>query len=179
MTVHDDRRVIMKALSMLLQYPDAPARDELGECTAVVRQLPESRPKTVLASALERMARLPLLRLQEQYCATFDLDRSNSLALTYHRYGDGKERGGALAELNRIYREAGYQVTAAELPDHLPLVLEFLSVCSENDCERIVTQYAGAIGALARHLHQAQSPYAGMLEILSDMFSHAAGKEER
>ena len=173
-----EERVILKTLSLCLQYPDEQTRRALEESIAIARDLPADGPRNDLIKALEWLVQSPLMALQAEYCGTFDLKRATSLALTYHLWGDGKERGHALAGLNRQYHDAGYVVTAAELPDHLPLVLEFLSLCPDDAFDAVVQPYAAVIDSLAQRLRDEKSRYAGLLGILSDILMQHVAKEQ-
>ncbi len=173
-----EERVILKTLSLCLQYPDEQTRGALEESASIIRELPADGPRNDLLKALEWLVQSSLMALQAEYCGTFDLKRATSLGLTYHRWGDGKERGHALAGLNRLYHEAGYVVTAAELPDHLPLVLEFLSLCPDDAFDAVVQPYAAVIDNLAQRLRDEGSRYAGLLESVSALFMRHAAKEQ-
>jgi nitrate reductase delta subunit len=94
------------------------------------------------------------------------------LNLTYHRWGDGKERGSALARLLHLYAKAGYEIADGELPDYLPLVLEFLSVGPPESAHEIMAEYHPQVSILASRLAESSSPYAALLEGAAHRFAH-------
>jgi nitrate reductase delta subunit len=158
---------MFKLFSVLLQYPD----DELVSSVPRLRDgLAHSSDGSYDAgcrSLLQYLESTPLIVLQQEYVQTFDLRQSTCLNLTFHECGDTKIRGLALAELSQWYKSAGYESSAKELPDFLPLVLEFLSVCSSEHATQIIERYIEQIRRLALRLHEGGSPYAALLEALS------------
>ena len=120
----------LKVLSALLCYPQAESHAALAEMAAALEQeqlLPE-RERRALHAFIERLARTELMELQEQYVATFDRGRALSLHLFEHIHGESRDRGQAMVNLLEAYRQHGFALNARELPDYLPLFLEYLSV---------------------------------------------------
>ena len=89
--------------------------------------------------------------------------------LTYHRWGDTEKRGPALAYLEEIYLKSGFERINSELPDFLPLVLEFISERPEVASSEIIPLYGTVVGTLAERLGQAGHPYALLFEQLIDI----------
>jgi nitrate reductase delta subunit len=164
----EEERTLLKVVSLLLQYPEGSLLDSLGSVEAAVSGMSNPDSKAVCSDFLNHLRNTPLLRLQENYSATFDLRPSTSLDLGYHRWGEGKERGGALARLASLYLEAGYEMTGSVLPDHLPLLLEFLSLCPEEMALQISEEYGSQVATLASRLIEDGSPYAELLRIVSE-----------
>jgi nitrate reductase delta subunit len=171
-----DERTLLKLVSLLLQYPEATGLDSLASLEGALSEISNPEARAVCSDFLNHLRTTPLLRLQETYSATFDLNPSTSLDLGYHRWGDGKERGGALARLVSLYLEAGYEIVDRVLPDHLPLVLEFLSLCPEEMELEIINEYGSQVATLASRLAEDGSPYAGLLRIVSDNFENRTPK---
>ena len=145
-------------LSLLLQYPDAElvaARDEL-ESTAGT---------TGLGGFLAYLGDTPLRELQAAYVRAFDFDRRASLHLTYHTHGDRRQRGIELVRLKRRYAEAGLPATDAELPDYLPLLLEFAALVPEAG-EALLNELRVPLELVRARLHATESPYAELLDAL-------------
>lgn len=163
-----EKALIIKMVSHFLQYPDEDLLNSLEPMAEEVRALPQGRAKEVLADFVGYLQSRRLIRLQEEYSRHFDLNPATSLNLTYHRYGDGKDRGAALVELLRVYRRAGYMPTTRELPDYLPLVLEFLAICPQDDFAWLVQEYRPQVEALADRLIQSGTPYAHLLSVVVD-----------
>jgi nitrate reductase delta subunit len=111
----------------------------------------------------------PLIRVQEEYIETFDMNTAMSLNLTYHLVGDGKKRGAALASLLQVYREAGYEPLLGELPDYLPVMLEFWSLCPAEVFREMAVAYRKPLATLAAGLQEVQSPYAGLLRLAGEL----------
>jgi nitrate reductase delta subunit len=89
--------------------------------------------------------------------------------LTYHRWGDTEKRGPALVHLEEIYQKAGFQRISSELPDYLPLVLEFISEQPDAASSEIIPIYGEVVESLAERLRQANHPYALLFEQLVDI----------
>ena len=174
--MREGERTLLKLVSLLLQYPEAGWLDSLVSLEGAVSEIADPGAKTRCGDFLKHLKNTPLLRLQESYSATFDLNPSTSLDLGYHRWGDGKERGGALARLVSLYSQAGYELIDGVLPDHLPLLLEFLSLCPEEMSLEIINEYGGQVAILASRLVEDRSPYAGLLRIVSDSFRNPSPK---
>ncbi|MCC7282408.1 MAG: nitrate reductase molybdenum cofactor assembly chaperone [Acetobacteraceae bacterium] len=147
-------------LSSLLRYPDEGLRADLPDITAAIG---EAGFAPVNARALLRLARRlgagdPLDR-QEDYVRLFDRTRSTSLHLFEHVHGDSRNRGPAMIELAQAYQGAGFAITGNELPDYLPLFLEFLAVAPAELGAALLSQAAPIIDQLhGRLLARTQAP---------------------
>jgi nitrate reductase delta subunit len=104
----------------------------------------------------------PSDQVAQHYVATFDLRRRCTLYLTYYRYGDTRKRGMALLTFKAAYRAAGFEPAEDELPDYLPLVLDFAALQPRG--ERLLRAHRTDLELLLRALRQAESPYAGVIE---------------
>jgi nitrate reductase delta subunit len=162
----DDRKALLKLLSLCLAYPDAEARGILPEMEAAAKSLGDPLTRDRLTHFLARMKAQPLLDLQAHYTAVFDLNPSASLNLTYHLMGEREDRGRALAELIGVYRQAGFAPTVNDLPDFLPLVLEFLAVTAEGENHELVRRCLATVPAIAQRLRDSNSMYAVPLELV-------------
>lgn len=159
----------LRAISYLLQYPSDrfPAgADDLAEITAL---FPTTAGRKKIGSFVSFLRSRPLLDLQEIYTTVFDLDPQASLYLTYHRWGQDPNRTHDLLRLQRLYLEEGYQNDSGELPDFLPLILEFLSVCGSKPRRQVLALSREEIEALTRRLREVDAPYVGLFEILSNL----------
>lgn len=133
------------------------------------RTFPPAAGREKVKSFVAYLGSKTLLDLQEIYTSLFDLDPKACLYLTYHRWGQHPNRTDDLLRLHRLYLEAGYQNDSGELPDYLPLVLEFLSVCGSAPGRQVLALCQSEIEALSRHLCEVDAPYAGLCEILTDL----------
>jgi nitrate reductase molybdenum cofactor assembly chaperone NarJ/NarW len=145
-------------LSYLLRYPEdglSAAHDEIaalpgGEIRAALERFAEGLPE-------------PLL-LRSAYVDTFDLRRRVTLYLTYYEHGDTRRRGAALLRLKRLYREAGLEFEADELPDHLAVMLAFAALAPDGYGAAVLGEHGPALELLRRGLRDAGSPYAHVLD---------------
>src|SRR3990167_6882135 len=159
---------IYKMLSVMLDYPT----QELLE------HLPELREKMVSCTDMDDLERAAVLKvlqylgsaslteLQERYVQTFDLTAEHSLHLTHHLFGDDKNRGPALIDLGELYKDYGVEVLTNELPDYLPLILEFAAYLDDSEANVFLSDASKVLGVLTDNLKQAGSPYAALLSII-------------
>ncbi|HEX6763457.1 MAG TPA: nitrate reductase molybdenum cofactor assembly chaperone [Gaiellaceae bacterium] len=155
-----------KLLSVLLRYPDERLVQGCDELRAAIAVLPSSTAAP-LARFVEHVERHTALELAQAYVETFDLRRRGSLYLTYFRYGDTRKRGMALLRLKRLYTAAGLELEGGELPDYLPLMLEFASLAPDEAGEELFREHRPGLELLRAGLHDAESPYADVLDALS------------
>lgn len=151
-------------LSVLLRYPDervVAARDELADA---VRELPRSPEKEPLERFLAYLLATGPLELAQSYVETFDLRRRTSLYLGWYLHGDTRKRGLALLRLKRLYAAAGLEATGDELPDYLPLVLEFAALAPDGAGETVLREHRAPLELLRSSLREAGSPYADVLD---------------
>lgn len=153
-------RSLVRLISALLDYPedDFFLRARLLEDEMDLLPAPCASP----LRAFVRAARNRGLRaLREEHVAVFDLDRECSLSLAWHRYGDDPRLGRALAALNELYRDAGYEPLRGVLPDHLPLVLEFAAVAPDWARQTLLDGFGREVLGLCARLEgrHAESPY--------------------
>ncbi|KAF0649922.1 nitrate reductase molybdenum cofactor assembly chaperone [Streptomyces fradiae] len=154
-----DRALLLRLCSLLLQYPDAElaaARPALG---AAVAGLPPSPAAAHLADFTAWFTGREAQALERHYVETFDLRRRSSLYLTYYLHGDTRRRGMALLALARSYRAAGWDTTGGELPDHLPVVLEFAALGGPRAGEAPLRRHRRGLELIHRALTDDGSPY--------------------
>lgn len=146
-------------LSRLLEYPQE--RPAAGD---------EALPPGPAGGAVERFLAetdgLELEELRRRYVATFDFDRRANLYLTYHLYGDQRRRGVELVRLKRRFREAGLELAPDQLPDYLPVLLEFAELAPEAGQEALAA-LRGAIELVRAALTERESPYAHLLDAVA------------
>jgi nitrate reductase molybdenum cofactor assembly chaperone NarJ/NarW len=163
----DETKTLLKLLSLCLAYPDAEALEALPEMEAAAAGLRDLRARERLSHFMALMKAQPLLDLQEHYTAVFDMNPSASLNLTWHLMGDREERGRALAELVGVYRQGGFEPAVNELPDFLPLMLEFMAAASTAEPHALMLRCLAAVPAIAGRLKESGSIYALPLELLN------------
>jgi nitrate reductase delta subunit len=156
-----------KLLSVLLCYPDERVADARREIAEAVAALPaRSAEKEPLERFLAYLLAAEPLALAQRYVETFDLRRRSSLYLGWYLHGDTRKRGMALLRLKRLYALAGLELTAGELPDYLPLMLEFASLAPDGAGELLLREHRAPLELLRTNLHRAESPYADVLDAL-------------
>lgn len=161
---------IYKLLAVLLDYPDQELLDHLPEIGAEIgkSQAIDKAEKDALLKLIDFLANTPLIDLQESYVKTFDLTPEHSLHLTHHLFGDDNDRnrGPALIDLGELYKDYGIQTTTNELPDYLPLILEFAAMLEDNEATTFLADANKVLTVLADNLIKAGSPYAPLLSIV-------------
>ncbi|NJM55033.1 MAG: nitrate reductase molybdenum cofactor assembly chaperone [Verrucomicrobiae bacterium] len=151
----------LKVLSALLSYPTAGLIAAVGELEAVLdreRLLPKTE-RLALQALIDDLAACDLLDAQERYILLFDRTRSLSLHLFEHVHGESRDRGQAMVDLIKVYEDGGYTPTTKELPDFLPLFLEFASTRSPDEALALIGQPAHVFAALRERLKKRSSPY--------------------
>lgn len=160
--------LLLKALSALLSYPSRDMREALGEISNVVRTAPllPAREQRGLLDLIDELGRCDLLEAEERYVDLFDRGRALSLHLFEHLHGDSRDRGEAMVELKQIYERAGFELSARELPDYLPVLLEYLSARDLGEARTMLADCAHILTTIARSLIARQSRYAAVLQAL-------------
>ncbi|MCU0559601.1 MAG: nitrate reductase molybdenum cofactor assembly chaperone [Desulfobacterales bacterium] len=164
---------ILKLLSVCLSYPDDALAAAAPEIEQAAAGLGDPNLRMQLSAFAAELATRPLLSLQEHYTAVFDMRPQASLNLTYHLLGDREERGRALAGLLALYQRSGFEPAVNELPDYLPLMLEFLSIAPEAATDSQMSRCLSAVPVLLEHIAESPSIYAVPLEILGRMLPDA------
>lgn len=152
--------VIHQAASVLLTYPDAAFFERLPLVARAVAELPRGEVRSALLEFCEHASSTPEMELCEHYVDVFDLRRRRSLYMTYYTDGDTRRRGHALSEIKGIYRDAGWSVSANELPDHLAVVLEFSARGDARLGEELLLRFRAGLDLLGEALTKYGTPYA-------------------
>jgi len=155
-----------KLLSVLLQYPDEQLLEARSELAQAVRELPASYEKGCLQRFSELWLATPATELQQEYVETFDLQRRCGLYLSYYVDGDTRKRGMSLLRLKRMYEAAGLIKEEGELPDFLPLMLEFAEFAPAGYGRKVLTEYRASLELIRRSLREQHSPYLHLLDAI-------------
>jgi nitrate reductase delta subunit len=167
LAVRDDRSARVDALiSLLLRYPDPALVEDRDAVMDAAAALPASAQRTALLAFLDYWSRTPLAALAQDYVATFDLQKRCGLYLSYYLYGDKRQRGVAFLRLKRLYAAAGWELATRELPDYLPLMLEFAASGPAGHGELLLQEFRPGLELLRRALHDLASPYAHLLDAI-------------
>jgi len=172
--------ISFKALGALLDYPTAElqhAADEIEQALREERALPQAELDDV-AAFLDRLRRTDLMDLQEKWVGMFERSKRLALHLYEHSHGESRDRGQAMVNLALTYRMNGFELAASEMPDYLPLFLEFLSVIPDAPARRYLTEAIDIIEALRIRLEERDSPYAALLAALVPLASRGTDEAE-
>ena len=167
-----------KVAAVLLRYPELDWLSELPQ----LRQALEEEWRFNHRAA-ERLGPLiaflqqPLIEVQTHYVEIFDRQPAHGLYLFEHLHGESRARGAAMVELLERYRGRGLELDCEDLPDHLPVFLEFLSLLPRREARRELRSAAAVLRLLASRLHAAASPYACLFEALSRLAPRSAPDE--
>ncbi|MEU3735237.1 nitrate reductase molybdenum cofactor assembly chaperone [Streptomyces sp. NPDC033538] len=170
----EQRALILRLLSLLSQYPDGELTAERARLASVVAALPASRAAAELGAFVSWFGAQEPDALARHYVETFDLRRRSSLYLTYYLHGDTRRRGMALLTLARRYRVAGWDADGGELPDHLPVVLEFAALAGPGAGEAPLRRHRRGLELIHRALTEAESPYRHLLSALLSLLPPAS-----
>ncbi len=158
----------LKVLSALLTYPTEAllaAAPELKAVLAAEAVLPRAHAAAV-AALIDDIAGRDLYDAQERYILLFDRTRSLSLHLFEHVHGESRDRGQAMVDLIALYHAGGYAPATTELPDFLPLFLEYAATREPKDAIELIGQPATVLEALRERLAKRKSPYEAALAAL-------------
>lgn len=171
---------IFKALSVLLTYPTRELQESSGEISELLER-EQGIPRHVreqLHNLLEEFATGDLFDLQERYVLLFDRTRSLSLHLFEHVHGESRDRGQAMVDLQNLYAQGGLTISAAELPDFLPLFLEFLATQPRAKAHELLGQPVHIFSALAERLRKRKSNYEAVFRALVALAAAKPKEEE-
>lgn len=169
----------LKALSLILSYPTRDlqmAMPEIGGVLAADSRL-TAAARRALRPLVEHLRDEDIYDLEERYVALFDRSRTLSLNLFEHVHGESRDRGGAMVSLVEMYREAGFDPVTAELPDHLPVLLEFLSTRPFEEARETLADASHIFAALNERLQRRDSAYAAVFAALRQLAGGAADRE--
>lgn len=160
-----------RILSALLGYPDAALREALPEIRAAMASLRDLTPcereaLAVFLAKLEALAAADPTAAEEDYVRTFDMVPEHSLHLTHHLLGEDRNRGPALIDLGEFYKDCGFGISARELPDYLPLMLEFVSLLEAEEAKVFLSRWNKVLRQLCANLEEAGSGYAGLVRLV-------------
>lgn len=162
--------LIYKILSALLEYPDRELIDNLPSIHTMLDESVEAdeEEKEAMRQFVTWLGNGDLTETQAAYVKTFDMTPEHSLHLTHHLFGDDNDRnrGPALIDLGELYKDYGVKTVTNELPDYLPLILEFVAMLDENEGREFLSDASKVLTVLTDNLIKAKSPYAPLLSIV-------------
>jgi nitrate reductase delta subunit len=166
----------LRVLAALLSYPDDAMRGALARMREILigeSALPESR-LAELDALIESFASADPLETEANYVQMFDRGHSTSLHLFEHVHGDSRERGPAMVDLAQTYEKTGLTLAPGELPDYLPVVLEFASTQPPAVAREFLGEMTHIFSAIFSALRERGSPYASVLGALLELAGEKA-----
>lgn len=169
----------LKALSLLLSYPTRELQQAMPEIGAVLASDTRltAAARRDLRPLVDALRDLDIYELEEQFVMLFDRSRTLSLNLFEHVHGESRDRGGAMVSLLETYREGGFDPDTSELPDHLPVLLEFLSTRPFVETQETLADAAHIFAALQERLQRRESAYAAVFAALLQIAGVVADAE--
>lgn len=171
---------LLKVLARVLEYPTEElqaSKDALIAAVLEDSRLPRQN-KEQLLRCVEMVCDGDLLDMQENYVGMFDKGRATSLLLFEHVHGESRDRGQAMVDLMEEYRSNGLEIDARELPDYLPLFLEYLSTRPWDEIQNWLEDIHHILGLLGERLYQRESFYHVVMDSLLILSGRAANRQE-
>lgn len=169
-------RLTLRVLAHLLRYPDAELRAHLPEMQQALADeaaLPAAR-LAELQALLQHLGTQSALDVESEYVELFDRGRRTALHLFEHVHGDSRDRGPAMIDLMQTYEKAGLYLDAKELPDYLPVVLEFASSQPPQQAREFLGEIAHIVRVIFSALLKRNSPYASVLAAVLELAGEKA-----
>ena len=159
---------VLKTASLLLSYPSEELHQAMPELVDILVGGNQANKREIglLVDLASNIAESELYEAQERYVHLFDRTRSLSLHLFEHVHGESRDRGQAMVDLMAVYENNGLAIDERELPDYLPLFLEFIATRSEEEAREMLMQTLHIITALGARLKKRKSIYANVFRAL-------------
>ncbi len=154
----------LHVLSVLLHYPDEELFNRIDEIPSAADHSRPAEIESAIQAFVNELNTHSLIQVQEKYTAVFDIDPKTTMNMTYHAFGDNEKRAAALAHLQHNYEQAGWERITGELPDYLPMMLEFLSICPHPEYAEPVWQCLQGMQPLVARLEKKAPVYAALLQ---------------
>ncbi|WP_208589886.1 nitrate reductase molybdenum cofactor assembly chaperone [Gracilibacillus suaedae] len=158
-----------QVISFLLRYPTEEHRLAVADAQAFVADIGEPSVKKPLSAFLTTIAGWHQDQWVEHYIEVFDFGKTSNLYMTYLKLGEQKERGLELLKLKKFYESAGFEVTEKELPDYLPLMLEFCAKVSQEVRLELLAKHIAAIVETKNKLVTFESDYQFLLKAMIEL----------
>lgn len=156
-------QAVYNLVSVLLQYPSSEWKDYMPELHKEVEGMEDNQITGYLRKYLDYLEGASYEELCQNYVLTFDFNERSTLYLTYSVFKDNRERGPALVKLREEFKEAGAELESDELPDYLPLILEFAAITEPMKSAKILKLHFRSIERLCLELEAINSPYHFLL----------------
>ena len=169
----------LKIIALVLSYPSAELQEAAAELVAALNAdtMTTGPEKRQLTRLIDDIAQCDLYEAQERYVHLFDRSRTLSLHLFEHVHGESRDRGQAMVDLVAMYEQNGLAIDAKELPDYLPLFLEFLSILPEPAARELLGETVHILSAIGERLKKRESVYADAFSVLGALAQGQANPE--
>ncbi len=166
----------LRVLARLLGYPDAALRAHLDEMRDALRHEAALQPARLaeVEALLDSIAQQSAIDAEADYVQLFDSGRRTSLHLFEHVHGDSRDRGPAMIDLAQTFEKAGLYLAEGEMPDHLPVVLEFASTQPPREARAFLAEMAHILNVIFSALERRRSRYASVLGALVELAGEQA-----
>ncbi|MEK3853795.1 nitrate reductase molybdenum cofactor assembly chaperone [Cytobacillus sp. FSL H8-0458] len=161
-------QAVYNLASVLLQYPSREWKDYLPDLHSEADSLNDKQIAVSLKKFLDYLDSTAYADLCQNYVLTFDFNERSTLYLTYSVFKDNRERGPALVKLRQEFKEAGAELESDELPDYLPLILEFAAITEPEKSAKLLKLHFRSIERLSLELGALNSPYHFLLAACAD-----------
>jgi nitrate reductase delta subunit len=160
--------ILYNVLARLLDYPVPELKSHVDEIREVVvnESAISEEERQAIGEFVDHVAQTSLIELEQEYVQTFDMIPEHSMHLTHHLFGDDRGRGPALVDLGEHYKGMGWEAREGELPDYLPLILEYVSTLDEVAATIFLADAAKVLTEVAANLEKAHSRYAPLLRLV-------------
>ena len=163
----------LKAISLLLHYPDQDLLDHLSELQAIT-DAETAMQSGCLTPLYQHLGQGDLYLFEENYVALFDRGRGTSLYLFEHVHGESRDRGQAMVDLLTMYGESGFDLPPGELPDYLPVFLEYLSLLDAAKAKQLLMEVTHLVRNIGENLAKRGSHYFLLCSALLEMAGEKA-----
>lgn len=171
-----EARLTLRALAYLLRYPDANFRSHATDLIDALQSENALDPARIeeLSRLIAQLTSRPAMQVEAEYVEIFDRGRRTSLLLFEHVHGDSRDRGPAMVDLVQTYEKAGLLLDPDELPDYLPVLLEFASSQPAQQAQEFLGEFAHIVRAIFSALVSRESPYASVLAAVLELAGEKA-----
>jgi nitrate reductase delta subunit len=161
----------LRVLARLLSYPDAELRAHLGELRQALQREAALTParRAEVEALIDSLAAQIALDVEADYVQLFDSGRRTSLHLFEHVHGDSRDRGPAMIDLAQTFEKAGLYLAEGEMPDHLPVVLEYASTQPPREAQAFLAEMTHIFNVVFSALDKRCSRYASVLGALIEL----------
>ncbi|TXT41283.1 MAG: nitrate reductase 1 delta subunit [Comamonadaceae bacterium] len=166
----------LRVLARLLSYPNAALRADLADMRVAIQseQAVTRSRQAELFTLMDKLAQGDTLHIEADYVELFDRGHATSLHLFEHVHGDSRDRGPAMIDLTQTYEKAGLFLAEGELPDYLPVVLEYASTQPTQEARAFLGEMVHILNAIFSALQQRNTPYASVLGTLIELSGEKA-----